>query len=1522
MKRAIAQSVLGLLAVLPDAGGEGHVQFSNYYAAPYNPILWDANVPDVGGHPVTVGADGLTLQVWYGEGVITDPTQLAPGATTHINPLLSYNGGGWYDPVLQVLPDWDPGDTYTFQLRASGNVDGSGSIYGESVLWEERARIVSTAYSPRFSDQSIALTVFLNDQEPQLWRGLVAHYTFDNADATDATGNGHDGLVNGATWDGAGVLGGAFAFDGVNDVIRIPDHPALNPETFTLVQWVRLADHDVSRGVFAKRRALATTSYKVAIHPDAQLGFSVHAEGVDLDPVEVWFGDQVGRWTMVAATYNGTNARVYLDGQLAGEMPAVAGALSNGEDILIGAGGFAESGDLPSDPFRGLIDEVRVYSRELSEAEVAWLYEDMLTEERAPAIVLQPQGQTVRAGESATFTVGATSSEELTFAWSKNGVPIAEATNATLTLPVVAMEDEGWYRGSVSNALGTATSSEARLAVLDYDQHPLTNLLNNISIVALLPDPTRPYVYGLQRGRDGTNASLLAFDALSGATLRQLPVPADPTDFAIDEIGDLLYIIHFAQPLISRVQLSSFIVDQSKAFPQPDNDPLADHYNIAAGPFNKVYFSDGRRVARINIYDFQLGELVASWHDNRGVGDLAVTRDGRFLYRWQQVGWIDDNPWSTLKRWVVEPDNLIIPREDSIGFARDPLDTPVLLDREEDRVFCKHHAFAADDVRERLATFAEDIYAISPSGDVAFGHNGVFSALNEAEIARFAATSTVQTVSSDGARLFRYLDGPNRIEVHTVRLLVGGELESNRRPQPSFTRSPDPATTLNLIAFDASTTTDDIDAVHELRYRWDWDDDGEFDTVFTNETVAVHRYNVGGTKTVTLQVKDRFGAVAGITQRFVVAVEEDFGVPGEGNPAYAVEFEAADLAFDPNRPYAYLSHYDGRKLVVMNLTNGLVHREFLFDWMPEAITVSPNGQRMYVALLRRPHRTYGTDPHLNYIAEFDLARTVKLKEFEVSADPFDLAATDNGLLFMSGGSDQWTDLQIYRVATGEQVDSYDQVIRYQCGVVLHPNQQTVYTSPQWMHHLEVDPLTGMFVQPSTWWESYTHGSGNKLWAHPDGQHLILQHGGIVTTSPDQASDLVYEGELTAGGVEGLFFDPTHDALLAVGEGGLSHYAPETFLLHSSRLLDLHGDHVHAYGELAYVAGSSDGHTHFQRFAHPAVLEPVIIEQPRDAIVDVGDHASLTIMADSALELSYQWYHDGEPLSESDSPVLEIQHSGEDDQGAYHCLVQNLNGARLSSMANLVVNQFPIADASATLSAVISRNGTNASVVLDGTRSSDPDGDPLTLTWFEEGQDTALASGLVASVDMTMGTHTIQLEVNDGRLLAADTVLIRVVTPGEALDLILLAVQDSTAGNGSGLEAILSAAIASIGRGNAHAAVNQLRAFQNKVLAQVAPYDPELAGQLDDQAERIIDVLLGAERGGAGAGRLRAYKEGGLLKINIPASTARVYIIEASTDLVDWEPICVVRPDTEGNCDYEDVVSDKYPCRFYRVVERQ
>ena len=95
----------------------------------------------------------------------------------------------------------------------------------------------------------------------------------------------------------------------------------------------------------------------------------------------------------------------------------------------------------------------------------------------APVIITQPASQTVVAGQTATFTVAATGPAPLSYQWKRNGVDVASATEATLTLNGATIAQAGTYQVVVSNSVGGASSTGATLTVNPVSPGALVEVL-------------------------------------------------------------------------------------------------------------------------------------------------------------------------------------------------------------------------------------------------------------------------------------------------------------------------------------------------------------------------------------------------------------------------------------------------------------------------------------------------------------------------------------------------------------------------------------------------------------------------------------------------------------------------------------------------------------------------------------------------------------------------------------------------------------------------------------------------------------------------------------------------------------------------------------------------------------------------------------------------------------------------------------------------------------------------------------
>jgi hypothetical protein len=161
--------------------------------------------------------------------------------------------------------------------------------------------------------------------------------------------------------------------------------------------------------------------------------------------------------------------------------------------------------------------------------------------------------------------------------------------------------------------------------------------------------------------------------------------------------------------------------------------------------------------------------------------------------------------------------------------------------------------------------------------------------------------------------------------------------------------------------------------------------------------------------------------------------------------------------------------------------------------------------------------------------------------------------------------------------------------------------------------------------------------------------------------------------------------------------------------------------------------------------------------------------------------------------------------------------------------------------------VISPNGSNACLVLDGSLSHDEEtpNSGLTFTWYIEPSLIPVATGEHSSVCLELGTQTILLAVTDPQgATGTDRLTIEVVTASEAIDELVSNVNNSDIdrGNKRPFLATLKSASAAADRGQTQAAINTLHAFQNKVRAQVSKSNPAEAEEWIRWAQSIIDAL--------------------------------------------------------------------------------
>ena len=93
----------------------------------------------------------------------------------------------------------------------------------------------------------------------------------------------------------------------------------------------------------------------------------------------------------------------------------------------------------------------------------------------------------------------------------------------------------------------------------------------------------------------------------------------------------------------------------------------------------------------------------------------------------------------------------------------------------------------------------------------------------------------------------------------------------NTPPTASFTVNPPSGTTETLFSVDASGSSDDQDPTSALHVRWDWENNGSYDTGWSITKTTSHQYSTTGTKTIKLEVKDTGGLTDTVIHQITVS---------------------------------------------------------------------------------------------------------------------------------------------------------------------------------------------------------------------------------------------------------------------------------------------------------------------------------------------------------------------------------------------------------------------------------------------------------------------------------------------------------------------------------------------------------------------------------------------------------------------------------------------------------------------------
>lgn len=390
-----------------------------------------------------------------------------------------------YPPVFVVQPL-----SQTNVLRGTaiftGSVTGSPPLHlqwqrnGEALVGEtnESLTLTNLRYSHRGSYSLLASNLFgqtasadafltFGELPPwgNLYDGLAAYYPF-NGNANDESGSDNHATAVGAlpTKDRFGIASSAYSFASGAFVHTTASSgfPAATSD-FTVSVWLN------SSGLAGDPQMIfangGLNQFQLALNPEGEtsgfLDFWTGGEHGGLpDCRSETLSWEANRWYHVLILRSNNLVTLYRDGTVIGQDMT---AFGNDADTANQNLDFGYRSTPGCCPWFGQLDDIRIYNRALAANEVAQLF---ALETDVPVITTQPQGAVAMQGALASLAAAATAQTPLSYQWSKDGVPIATGTNATLLIPDAQPAQVGIYKVTVSNGFTGVLSLPAALAVI------------------------------------------------------------------------------------------------------------------------------------------------------------------------------------------------------------------------------------------------------------------------------------------------------------------------------------------------------------------------------------------------------------------------------------------------------------------------------------------------------------------------------------------------------------------------------------------------------------------------------------------------------------------------------------------------------------------------------------------------------------------------------------------------------------------------------------------------------------------------------------------------------------------------------------------------------------------------------------------------------------------------------------------------------------------------------------------------
>jgi hypothetical protein len=346
-----------------------------------------------------------------------------------------------------------------------------------------------------------------------------------------------------------GVVSGdtdtAVSFDGSESYGSVPFSVDLNNQDLTIEVWAKTSVLN-DTGLCPASSRFAKKGSWFYTYPSGTWSGGVSSGGTDYYVPTTLPGATIlaDQWTHLVLSYgSGTSLRYYVNGEWDNQGYVDYDRNASGPFIIGARGG--DSGTVADMFFKGQVDEVAVYKRALTPAQVKAHYEARFGTTTKPYFIGAFLPQTVTTGRSLSYTTSVQGSVPITLQWYKDGSPISGATTASLEITNTVVSDTGTYTLWATNDAGVSFQS---VAVTVISPVSYANVTNNLALHLRFDGDTTDSSgrnnNGTQQGSPTFVTGVIGSQALNYITATNGTTPVAVTSASYVDLGtpaDLLF---------------------------------------------------------------------------------------------------------------------------------------------------------------------------------------------------------------------------------------------------------------------------------------------------------------------------------------------------------------------------------------------------------------------------------------------------------------------------------------------------------------------------------------------------------------------------------------------------------------------------------------------------------------------------------------------------------------------------------------------------------------------------------------------------------------------------------------------------------------------------------------------------------------------------------------------------------------------------------------------------------------------